>query len=49
MNSHEYDAEEVRIAARAGSIALAAIGLITWGMLIGCIWGALELAKAVRP
>lgn len=42
-------AESDRASAIAGSIALAAIGLITWGMLIGCIWGALELAKAVRP
>lgn len=53
VDSHDYDAEEVRDAYRAsiiaGTVALAAIALITSGMLAGCVCAALELAKAVRP
>lgn len=53
MDSHDYDAEEVRDAYRvsiiAGTVAFIAIALITSGMLAGCVWSVLELAKAVRP
>lgn len=49
MDSYDYDAEEVRASIIAGTVALAAIALITSGMLAGCVCAALELAKAVRP
>lgn len=49
MDSHDYDAEEVHASIIAGTVALAAIALITSTMLAGCVCAALELAKAVRP
>lgn len=53
MDYHDYDPQEVRDAYRAsiiaGTVALAAIALITSTMLAGCVCAVLELAKAVRP